>query len=160
MSSRAASIAVSSRVEPNGKFSHPKQRKGLHSGWCSGTWVRGRLTGPDCMYAFDGLDTTYRGNVDNGRICGWGRVSYPDHRVAHGTRKRVRSGRKLRQLSAAAATEEDEEPPTDSQAMEAETDQAPAPASETPEAEPSAQLPTGGAGARPPHTRPPWRQRG
>ena len=74
-----------------GKFFNPRGRKS--TGWASGTFHRGELTDSDSEVTFYiGEDTFvhYIGNIDRGRICGFGKVKYPDKRVSHGTRKRAR----------------------------------------------------------------------
>ena len=74
-----------------GKFFNPRERK--TTGWASGQWVCGELTGSDCEVTFYVAGTIFvhfMGNVDRGRICGYGKVQYPDKRVCHGVTQRVR----------------------------------------------------------------------
>ena len=75
----------------HGKYYSPRGRK--NSGWAEGEWVCGELTGNNCEATFYIGDTTfvhYIGNIDRGRICGYGKTQYPDKRVCHGIAERVR----------------------------------------------------------------------
>ena len=79
------------RYHGRGKFFDPRERKA--TGWANGTWVNGELTGENCevtFYVSENIFVHYVGNVDRGRICSYGKVQYPDKRVSHGLRKRVR----------------------------------------------------------------------